>query len=412
MITISEIQNRYDNSIALIILCCRIHFKTAEINDLNDFISQNSVDWTTFIKICRKHRIRPIIYSVILKATSVPEEIKKRVSNRLNRLKLQNFEQAKETERLIFLLQENKINVIPYKGTAFSKQFFGNISMRESSDIDLIINPDDIPKAIKILENDGFLAYQKEYYHWIGHKKFILKHKDFSFDKYNSNKRIHHVEFHFNIINKNTHLADNLNIFDLREKSEYLLFQKEIECLNSVEHYRAIALHHMLMDNMGYLKTLVDITQIFIELEKLIKNDKIDSSDQIIINKLNSNYNLNSIRNAITNIIGINFKENQKQKSENTLTSRILNSSYRKVRENKFPMFDAISYNYNQLKFTSNFYNNKRDKTIYILKNLISICYPQPDDYMAVKLNRKLYFLYYLIRPFRLILFPGNPNKK
>ena len=409
MISISDIQTNYGNSMALILLCCRTYFRKTEISDLNDFISGNNIDWSDCIKTSRKHQISPLIFKILLKA-NLPEEIQKKISNLLNKSTLQSFEQAKETERLIYLLKENNIPVIPYKGTSFSKQFFGNISMRQSSDIDFVINPNDLSKTIKILEKDGFLAYQKEYYHWIGHSKFILKHKDFSFDKYNGNQRIHHVEFHFNIINKNTHLPDKTNTFDTNEKTKCLLFQKEIECLNPVVHYRAIALHHMLMDNMGYLKTLIDITQILIELEKLIKNNKIVSTDQIIINELNSNYNLNSIRNAITNIIGINFKENQK--SENPLINRILNSSYRKVREHKFPLFDAISYNYYQLKFSANFYTNKRDKNLYILKNLISISYPQPEDYMAIKLNRKLYFLYYLIRPFRLILFPGNPNKK
>lgn len=411
MIAISDIRKEYSESMAIILLCCRIYFKTAEIADLNTFITNNRIDWSDFYKTCLKHRIKPIVYRIILK-TALPEEIKKRVSSELNKLTLQSFEQAKETERLILLLQENKINVIPYKGTAFSKQFFGNISMRESSDIDLVINPDDIPKAIKILENEGFLAYQKQYYYWIGHENFIKAHKDFSFDKFNGNKRVHHVEFHFNIINKSTHLPDKRNTFDTNQKTKTLLFQKEIGCLNPIEHYRAILLHHMLMDNMGYLKTVVDITQILIQIEKLKKNEEINSPNQFILDELNINYNLDLIHETIENLIGIRFKENQKIKSENLITKRISNSSYRKVRENKFPLFNAISFNYFQLKYTCQFYNKTSDKIIYLLKNLISITYPQPEDYMSVKLNKDFYFLYYIIRPFRLIFFPGNPNIK
>lgn len=411
MIAISDITNKYGTSMALIMLCCRIHFKTAEIDDLNTFILNNNTEWSEFIKNCRIHRIRALVYRVILKANLV-EDVKKRITNELNTLTIQSFEQAKETERLIYLLQENKIDVVPYKGTAFSKQFFGNISMRESSDIDLVVNPDDIPVAIQILENDGFIAYQKEYYNWIGHTKFIKNHKDFSFDRFNGSKRIHHVELHFNIINKSTHLPDNSNTFDNKLKYKTLLFQREIECLNPIEHYRAVALHHMLMDNMGYLKTVIDITQVLVHLETLKKNNEINPSSQFIIEKMNSNYNLALIQNTITKLIGIHFIEKPENKTENAITKRILNSSYRKVRENKFPLFDAISFSYFQLKYTSQFYNKTIDKIIYLLKNILSISYPQPEDYMSVRLNKNLYFLYYFIRPFRLIFFPGNPSKK
>lgn len=412
MIAISDIQTNYGNAMAIIVLCCRIHFKTAEIDDLNSFINNNiSIDWTDCIKTCRKHKIRPIVYRILLKAT-IPEETKKRLKNEINTLTLQSFEQSKETERLILLLQENSINIIPYKGTAFSKQFFGNISMRESSDIDLVINPDDIPKAIKIFENEGFLAYQKNYYNWIGHKNFIKNHKDFSFDKFSGTKRVHHVELHFNIINKFTHLPDHSNSFDINQLNTIHLFQKEINCLNPVTHFRAIALHHMLMDNMGYLKTLVDITQVLIHLEKLQKNEESNSYNQSIIDELNKNYNLSLVYQIITDIIGINFQGIKEKKSENLLTKRILSSSYRKVRENKFPLFDALLFNYTQLRYTSCFYIKTKDKIIYLLKNLISITYPQPEDYMSVKLNKNFYFLYYFIRPFRLMFFPGDPNKK
>lgn len=410
MVTISNIENKYGISMALMILCTRIHFKNAEIDDLNAYIESNDIEWPDVFKTCRKHQICPLIYKILLKA-KLNESIQKQISNQLKKFTLQSFEQAKETERLIFLLKENNISVITYKGTAFSKQFFGNISMRQSSDIDLVIDSDDIPQAIKILEKDGFITYQKEYYHWIGHKKFIKKHKDFSFDKYIGTKRIHHVELHFNIINKSTHLSNNSNIFDKKDKSKCLLFQKEVDCLNPIIHFRAITLHHMLMDQMGYLKTVVDICQILIHLDILKKQNEIDSFKQSIINELNENYNLDSIYEIIKELIGIPFGENKKEITANILIKRILYSSYRKVRENKNPLFDTISYNYKQIKYTSNFYKKRKDKIVYLFKNLISITYPQPDDYLAIRLNKNFYFLYYFIRPFRLLFFPGNPNK-
>lgn len=411
MITISDLKEEYGISMALVILCTRIHFKTAEISELNAFLTSNDILWVNVFKTCRKHQICPLIYKILLK-TNLDSTILKQISYQLNLITLKSFEQAKETERIIFLLKKNNISVIPYKGTAFSKQFFGNISMRQSSDIDLVINSDDIPKAIKIFEKDGFIPYQKEYYYWIGHKNFINKHKDFSFDKHIGTTRIHHVELHFKIITQNTHLPDYSNIFDKTNPSKCLLFQKEIDCLHPIIHYRAIALHHMLMDQMGYLKTVVDLCQILNHSDIIKKQNEINSSELFAINQLHENFDFTIIYEIIKDLIGIQFNESKKTKTTNNFTRRILESTYRKVREEKKPLLSTFSYNYKQIKFTSSFYRKRNDKLLYFLKKIISITYPQPDDYLAIRLNKKLYFLYYFVRPFRILFFQNNPSKK
>lgn len=182
-----------------------------------------------FHKTCLKQRIRPLVYRIALKAT-LDETIRKKINNKLNKLTLKSFEQAKETERLIFLLKKSNINAIPYKGTAYSKQFFGNISMRESSDIDLIIEPYEIPKAIAVLEN-GFQSNQKNYYYRLGHKRFIKSHKDFNFDKYIEDVRLSHVELHFNIIGKTIYTSKFHNQFKTSSLEKTSLFKEQISIL-------------------------------------------------------------------------------------------------------------------------------------------------------------------------------------
>jgi hypothetical protein len=413
MIAISEIKKEYgDSSIALVVLCCRIHFKTAEISDLKDFVNDNDIDWGNFIKLCRKHRIRPLVYRIILK-TNLPREIQEIINRELIKLTIKSLEQAKETERVILLLNTKGINVIPYKGTAFSKQFFGNINMRESSDIDLIISPEDLPMTIKILENDNYIASLKDHYEKIGHEKYIKCYKDFCFAKFNNKVREHYIEFHFNIITKKIYIPISLNIFNTNLADTTSLIKEEIKILNPAEHFKAIILHHMLMDNMGYLKTIVDVTQ---ALNELKLNDISKDSNSIelkILRELNSIYNLEIVTSLINDLIGIEFKLNNKKKTKNNiLTKRILYNSYRKVRENKIPIWNALTHHSLYIKYTALFYNKNRNKFLFFLKvSYFIIINPQPSDYKLLKLSKSFYFLYFLIRPFRVIFFPSDPNK-
>ena len=130
---------------ALLIQCCRVHFKTDSIQSLNEKIEKFGENKLAEVLkrvqlLSRLHRIRPVVYRVLLN-TIVPEEFKTLLKNELHSITLQNFSIAKETERIVIKLENAGITLIPYKGVAFSKQFYGDISMRESSDIDLVIDP-------------------------------------------------------------------------------------------------------------------------------------------------------------------------------------------------------------------------------------------------------------------------------
>ncbi|WP_369765914.1 nucleotidyltransferase family protein [Flavobacterium sp. WC2429] len=410
MIIISDIKNQYGNAMALAIICCRVYFKTAMATDLNAFICNNNIDWIVFFKTCRKHRIRPLVYKIILKAT-LPEEIQKRISNELNKISLQSFDQARETERLILLLQQNNINVIPYKGTAFSKQFFGTISMRESSDIDLVIDSNDITKAIHTLENDGFQSHQKNYYYSLGHKQFIKRHKDFNFDKYTGNSRQYHVELHFNIISKNIYVSKYQNDFKTSSLGKDSLFKEQVSILNPIEHFRAISLHHMLQDGMGYLKTVVDVSQGLIKMEMIENSALSNSFEKETLKEMNTNYDLQIIQLLIRDLMGIEFKiENVKNNSNKTLTTKILSSSYKKNITFELPFLEILKFYYNYSTETMKYYKKTKHKSLFLIKNLLTVLTPQSNDFMAVNLNKNLYFFYYFIRPFRLIFFRNNPK--
>lgn len=410
MIVISDIKKEYDSSIALIILCCRTHFKSSNLNDLQAFIDSNEIDWSVFYKSCRKQKVRPLVYRILLKI-NILESVKIRLTSELNKLTLQSFEQAKETERIILLFKENGCQLIPYKGTAFSKQFFGNIGMRESSDIDLIIAPQDIPKAIVLLENDGYSPYQKEYYEKIGHDNFVQFHKDFSFDKHEGTKRLHHVELHFNIIGKTTYLPDHRNTFEIQQTARYHLFQKEVECLLPVEHFRAVALHHMLMDTMGYMKTVVDLAQMWITIEEAQNKNELSTNDIHLLQTVAESYNLPLVHNTMSELLGVTVVQPRTKKT-NEIINRILSGSYRKVRENNSPFFDTIAFTYTHLKYSTCFYAKTIDRLKYLSKSFLNLMHPQPEDCMSITLPKHLYFLYYIIRPFRLLFFPGDPTKR
>ena len=73
--------------------------------------------------------------------------------------------------------------------------------MRESSDIDLIINPADIDKLLPILINDGYKCHYEKSLARIDRNILLKQQKDICFDKLGSTP--FHLEFQWRITHPN-----------------------------------------------------------------------------------------------------------------------------------------------------------------------------------------------------------------
>ena len=253
-IPINTIVEKYGLPMAIVIEACRVHFGTSTLDDLNQLLAKNPQSLHQVALLSRLHRIRPVVYRVLLNA-NIPAEFSQQLKNELHAITIQNFTIAQETQRIVKLLAEHVIHVIPYKGVAFSKAFYGDISMRESIDIDLIVPKSAITNAIQPLLQDGFTV---SYFQVppSGDDSYFLENKDLCFDKI-SERTNWHIELHWLITHPNFGAPLAINCFDLPSNQ-----------LSDVEHFRATLLHHMVQDGMEYLKTIVDLAQAIVSIEQ------------------------------------------------------------------------------------------------------------------------------------------------
>jgi len=87
--------------------------------------------------------------------------------------------------------------------------------MRESSDIDLVISADDLPKTFDVFEKEGYRTSNKALYNRLGHVQYTIKEKDLCFDKTESEINQFHVELHYMITNPRYGAPATTNQFDL-----------------------------------------------------------------------------------------------------------------------------------------------------------------------------------------------------
>lgn len=243
MIPITDIEKEYGIETALLVACIRCHFKTAAYSEIASFINDHTVNWASFRRQANFHRIRPIAYRSLLLCGSTFSGIDD-FKAELQQYTLRNWQLATETERVLDLFEKQNIKAVPYKGTMFSKQFYGDLVSRTSTDIDLLIDWDDLQPCIQILKSEGFTPEWplEDFHGW----KNDLKNSqnEYNMDLYKDGERLFHIELHWDISSKQIFVSKKATKILQHKKGNFQLLNNHVPSLTDSSHFITIILHH------------------------------------------------------------------------------------------------------------------------------------------------------------------------
>ena len=144
----------------LLLGACRSVLLKIDGYDFTSDIDLSKIDWPVFTQMARYHKVRPLLYKGIYQANSIdlfPEKMLNQLGLYAKSAVFRNLENARELLRLKPLLDEENIDIIPYKGTVLSQLAYGELGIRESSDIDILFNLSDYSKLKSLLIGQSYI---------------------------------------------------------------------------------------------------------------------------------------------------------------------------------------------------------------------------------------------------------------
>ncbi|WP_168733822.1 nucleotidyltransferase family protein [Metabacillus sediminilitoris] len=185
-----------------------------------------------------------------------------RLKNTFIKVLLRNTFLKKQTETILNTFDKLSIPAIPLKGVLFAEKYFGHLAARSTSDIDLLIKPEDLDKVIKTLKEIGYTIEEKN----------APDHFHCSLSKEVSNSPIPlTVEIHWNILKENT---SNFKIEGFWEQAIPLENFKHIKELSAYHTFYMICIHAW-RHNLDSMKHFLDITEIIYFLGEEIDYDSL-----------------------------------------------------------------------------------------------------------------------------------------
>jgi len=150
------------NDTKLLFICSKERTSPEDLIFAKDVLASLS-DPLYFVELSSKHGVLPLIY-ICLKsmdyqqesANILPSHIFDIFKQRYKQVATKNMLMSAEVIKIVKSLGFHKIDVISFKGPLLSKVAYGDITLRQYGDIDLLIRPDKLFQAVTHLESLGY----------------------------------------------------------------------------------------------------------------------------------------------------------------------------------------------------------------------------------------------------------------
>jgi len=122
--------------------------------------AKTGVSWSRVLELAEYHNVRPLLRQSLkmMRCDLIPETIMAKLE-RFNKQNTQkNLSFAAELIRLVNVFEMHKVPIATFKGVALAEAIYGDLSLREVSDLDLIVPETAACQAERILTSCGYVA--------------------------------------------------------------------------------------------------------------------------------------------------------------------------------------------------------------------------------------------------------------
>lgn len=133
-------------------------------------------DWQVVLRTAELQKITPLLHSNVTRVApqQVPAHVAEELRRRTRQIRLRNLAFVGELRRILRLFQERGTAVLPFKGPALAVAAYGNLTLRQFGDLDILVHEADVGKAREALATLGYRLDTQERdweYHFVDEQR-------------------------------------------------------------------------------------------------------------------------------------------------------------------------------------------------------------------------------------------------
>jgi hypothetical protein len=119
-----------------------------------------ALDWRRFLRVVTRHRVLTLTHDGLRRASlNVPAEIIREISAQTATLVQRSLAMAAAAVRLQRLFDDAGVPVLFLKGASLAMLAYGNLGLRCSKDLDLLVSPEMLSVATAIITREGYVRF-------------------------------------------------------------------------------------------------------------------------------------------------------------------------------------------------------------------------------------------------------------
>ncbi len=380
--TSSIITKKYlSDDLLFLIACCQTNPNKENINFIQN--SLFALDQELLTTIANNHGILPLVYKTIKnlsQCNSFRNTLLSDLKARYIQITKQNILMSAELIGIMKFFKKNGIEALAFKGPTLSQMAYGDITLRQYSDLDILIKQEDRYKISKLLESQGYeqilILTSVQEKNWYKHTKDMsLFHP----------KKGVHIELHWLLLDNDYPIQVDLDHI-WTDPQKIVINGQKIPTFSteSLLFYLCIHGSKHLWERIEWIK----------DIDLMIRTHNLDW-EHLAIQVKESNFRrmfllgLYLSHTLFQTPIPIYFK--QQMNDQNwliKLNDFIINNW--QVHQNMFYNSVAMLYLFPTMKM----------KLLYLHKIILK---PSKNEYRFIDLPKGLYWMYYPVRPYLLI---------
>jgi hypothetical protein len=339
----------------------------------------SGLDWRELMRLSSAHAVTPMLYRG-LESVPIPRPDADRLRAAFERNTRWNLTLSAELCSLAESFEEHAIDFVPLKGPALSQQLYGDLSLRRSGDLDWLIRPSDVLRVREILTAKGYRVTSP--IHWQCDSA-LLRSREAEISMVDESRRLS-VDLHWRIMP-----GYFASPFDYEEVWQYLVTTEF--CGHTIpvlcpEHLMQLLCAHGAKHAFERVGWICDIASCLIAFPNMRWLDVLAGSA-----RAGTMRELLLGLNVAHELLGVPLPTGL---PEDLAVEKLVLF----VRERVMTAAPPISES-ELIPFCLRLFESPRARLRYVLGHLA----PSRAEYQALRLPPRLYFLYYLFRPIRLI---------
>lgn len=145
----------------LLVHCARLEVDPERAEQVRSLLTSQTIDWTNLLSLAQRHALIPLLYFQLnrVAAAHVPPERLQELRVRYQNNSALNVLLTGEMVSLLQLFERNRIPAVPYKGPAIGVGVYGNLSLRQFADLDILVPEAEVWRATELLIDRGYQAH-------------------------------------------------------------------------------------------------------------------------------------------------------------------------------------------------------------------------------------------------------------